>query len=160
MAGSGKSTIGRLLARRLRRDFIDVDRAIEESAGTSIEQIFADGGEPLFRDNETLVLREALEHGDPQVVSTGGGVVVTAENRRMLRSRSVCVWLRAEADTLVERLVLSPVRRPLVDGDVAQNVRRLLEERTGYYEELADITCDVDHRRPHVIVDEICAGIS
>jgi shikimate kinase len=103
LSGAGKSSVGRLLAERLDWALLDVDALIETTAGRSIPQIFADEGEPGFRDREAEALRLALSLGE-RVIATGGGAVLRPENRRLLRDEALVVWLDAPTEVLIARL--------------------------------------------------------
>jgi shikimate kinase len=156
MMGSGKSTVGRLLATRLGREYADTDELIESAAKCSVREFFAEKGEPAFRDIETVVLDAALRVATPGVIGCGGGIVVSPASRALLTSgRAEVVWLRARADTLLRRLA-GATDRPLLDGDAEANVRRLADERAGYYEAVADVILDVDDRS----IDEVAEAIA
>src|SRR5262245_9448578 len=99
LSGAGKSSIGRLLAGQLGWPLRDTDALIVHSAGCEIAQIFAAEGEAHFRDREAAALRQALD-GPPVVVATGGGIVLRAENRALLRERAFVVWLDAPTAAL------------------------------------------------------------
>jgi len=139
--GSGKTSVGRLLARRLGYQFQDLDALIVEQAGKSINQIFADDGEAAFRDRETALL-STLVGKQRMVLSTGGGVVVREANRRLLRAAGLVVNLVATVDVLVSRLAQAN-DRPLLKGDEALDVRieRIMTEREPFYAD-ADIRID------------------
>ena len=146
LMGSGKTTVGRRLAARLDRTFIDADAALEEITDRTIAEIFATDGERGFRAVEADVLEELLEHHEPAVIASGGGVVLNGENRHRLRQPEVTVvWLDASPAFLASR-VEGKSHRPLLAGDAdARTVlTRLHEERTPLYEEVADIVVDVE----------------
>ncbi len=139
--GSGKSTVGRDLAARLRRPHRDTDAAVVHGAGRSIPEIFAEAGEADFRSRESASLKEILD-GPPAVVSTGGGIVVSEDNRRLLSDgRSLVVWLDASVEALLKR-VRNGRGRPLLDGDVAANMNAMVSERETWYSEVSDIRVD------------------
>lgn len=160
--GSGKSSVGRCLARHLKAPFVDLDARIEERASMPIAQLFATQGEEAFRRIETTVLGEAL--GQTAIIATGGGVVTREENRAMLKNASnsgaaSVVYLRAQPQSLATRIRRQPGVRPLIDGqstlDHAQTVARvqeLLAARAPLYEECADFLIDTDHRSLDEIV--------
>lgn len=153
--GTGKSTVGRLLADGLGRQLIDSDQLIEASTGRTVRQIFATDGEPAFRTLETAALRAALADGEPAVIAGAGGVVLSADNRRALRSSDAfVVWLRADLAVLSDRAV-SGEHRPLLDGDPDGTLRRMAVDRRALYEEVADATVDTAGRTPDEIADEI-----
>jgi shikimate kinase len=145
LMGSGKTTVGRRLAARLDRGFVDADAALVDIADRSIAEIFATDGEEAFRAIEADVLEELLEHHEPTVIATGGGVVLRPESRRRLQAPEVTVvWLDAVPAFLASR-VEGRSHRPLLAGDEpARDVlTRLHAERAPLYAEVADLTIDV-----------------
>src|ERR1051326_5701426 len=114
LRGTGKTTVGRLLAKLLNRPFHDADELLEQRAGRLIRDIFAAEGEAGFRDREEAILTELSAAGS-SVIATGGGVVLRESNRETMRRTGVAVWLTADVDTLVQRLQSDPAtmqRRP------------------------------------------------
>jgi shikimate kinase len=136
--GSGKSRVGRALASRLGWEFLDTDESVERAAGMKISEIFARDGESAFRRLESEALAALPTHRC--VVALGGGAVVSAENRRVLREKGTLVWLDAAPETLVERMGESQ-KRPLLAGlDRAGRVARLVAlraERLAAYSDAA-----------------------
>lgn len=134
MPGSGKSRVGRELAAMLDMPFMDLDKDIEEQAGCSIEEIFRYQDETTFREMEKVALRRASELSGA-VVACGGGVVLDAENRALMKSGGLVVWLNVSVKRLNERAPAGG-RRPLLrePGDM----ERLLDEREPLYREVAD----------------------
>jgi shikimate kinase len=155
LSGVGKSSVGRRLAAHLGWPLLDTDVLIAEAAGRTVVQIFADSGEPHFRDLESAALEHALAI-TPCVVSTGGGIVLRAENRALLRSRAVVIWLDAPTETLVARLLAHDEARPLIGGsDPAARLEALRAARASLYAEVA-------HARIHTAgyaVDAICEQV-
>ena len=139
--GSGKTSVGRLLAAQLGWEFVDLDALIAEEAGMSINAIFADYGEPYFRQLEQDQLKRLIGR-EQVVVSTGGGAVINPENRRLMRLIGRVVNLNAPLDQLVARLAAAD-DRPLLEGDEPRHViiGRLLAEREQYYAD-SDIRID------------------
>lgn len=132
MMGAGKSAMGRPLAQALGYRFIDADTALEETAGRTIPEIFAEAGEEGFRALESAVLNE-LSRWHSLVVATGGGVVTRPVNWGHLQ-QGVVIWLDAPETVLLDRLQADPTPRPLMDDpDPAARLRRLLEERRPLY---------------------------
>ena len=156
MMGSGKSTVGRELAGRLGWAFLDSDAQVEASTGSTVAELFAERGEEGFRAEESRVLAEALAGGQPAVVSAAGGTVLAEANRALLRSGGIVVWLRAEPATLAAR-VGSGAGRPLLGGDPAARLVELDAVRRPLYEEVADVTVDVDRLDRSGVVDRILA---
>ena len=132
--GSGKSTVGRLVARDLGLHFVDTDELIEQRAGSRISEIFATQGEAVFRAHEREILGE-LVRGEGQVIATGGGLVCQPGNMAVLKSGALVVCLWAAAETIWER-VRSQTHRPLLQvPDPRAEVARLLALREPYYRE-------------------------
>lgn len=149
LPGVGKSTVGRRTAQSLGWDFLDLDSAIEQRAGKSVRDIFDTEGEVAFRRRETEILRHSVESERPCIVAAGGGVVVTEENRDILKHARAVIWLTAPISDLETRLAPRSVRgrghRPLLDGDLAGNLQRLESERSRLYEEVAtDVVSTAD----------------
>ena len=141
LPGSGKSTVGRRLAKEIARPFADVDEQIELRAGATIPTIFADEGEAAFRRAEAEVLADLVGRPSPLVIAAGGGVVTVEANRARLAG-SVVVWLRASAAFLSART--DPTHRPLLAGDSRAAFARLAAERAPLYEAVADVVVDVE----------------
>jgi len=155
LSGVGKSSVGRQLAARLGWPLLDTDALIVETAERTIAQIFADSGEPRFRDLESAALQRAFAI-TPCIVSTGGGVVLRAENRALLRAHAFVVWLDAPTETLVARLLAHDEARPLIGGDdPAARLDALRAARAGLYGEVAHARVAAgDHAH-----EQICAQI-
>ncbi len=148
--GSGKTTIGPLLARRLGYDYFDLDEAIESVAGKTVQEIFVVDGEEAFRRLEALKLR-AVSRRAREVISMGGGAVTSGDNLYFAKTNGAVIYLRVEPTVLAERLRESAVRRPLLQdaqgkplegGALLRRIEKMLEERERYYEQ-ADITLDI-----------------
>ena len=153
LMGCGKSSVGRRLASRLDIPFVDADDEIELAAQKTIPEIFADHGEEHFRDGERRVIRRLLASG-PQVLATGGGAYMNAETRATIRSAGIAIWLRADLDVLMRR-VMKRDNRPLLKVEDPEGVmRKLIEVRYPVYAE-ADITVESRDVPHEVIVDEI-----
>lgn len=155
MMGVGKTTVARVLSDRLQRPVLDSDAMIEERTGRTVREIFAAEGEPAFRALETEVLRDALATPEPAIIAAAGGVVLSAENRAMLKASGArVVWLCAQPSTLVER-VRSGGHRPLLDEDPAGTLQRMFTEREPLYREVADAIVLVDHRSIGDVVEAV-----
>jgi shikimate kinase len=141
MMGAGKTTVGKALARRLGRDFIDCDREIVERTGVPIATIFEIEGEAGFRRRESAVLAE-LARRQGAVVATGGGVVLAQENRRLMRESGTVVYLHASLDHLHERTRRDVARPLLAKGDRRETLAALLEARDPLYREAAHIVVE------------------
>lgn len=138
MMGAGKTTVGRRLATRLGRHFIDSDEEIEKAAQMTIPEIFAQRGEPEFRAGETRVISRLLKQ-DGIVLATGGGAFVNAETRAQIKSGAVSVWLKADLDILFERVSRRSNRPLLKTADPKGTLQQLIEDRYPIYAE-ADLT--------------------
>ena len=158
MMGSGKSTVGHALARRLRRPLLDTDAEIVTAVGMPIAQIFATHGEAWFRAKESEVISDFLATQTPAVLSLGGGAVIAEHNRLLLRSWSDVVWLRASLGTLVAR-VGTGAGRPVLAGDPEGVLRRLIIERAPLYADAAGIIVEVDDRPTQVVVAHIIRAV-
>ncbi|MBE7417294.1 MAG: shikimate kinase [Ideonella sp.] len=147
MPGSGKSTVGRQLARRLGWAFVDADSEIERQLGQSIRSYFEQHGEPRFRDLESGVLGRLLI-GESKVIATGGGAILRESNRHALRARAEVVYLRSTPEELMRRL-RHDTHRPLLQvGDPMRKLRELYRARDPLYREIARFT--IETGRPSV----------
>lgn len=158
MMGAGKSSIGRRLAERLGMPFVDADTAIEEAAGKTITEIFAEHGEAYFRDGERRVISRLLEEGG-KVLATGGGAFMSQATRELIAERGVSIWLKASLPVLMERVKRRSNRPLLKTDDPEATLRRLIEERYPVYA-LADITIESRDVPHDMILDEITAGLA
>lgn len=145
--GAGKSSIGRRLAERFGLSFVDADQAIVERAGASINAIFERDGEAAFRTLERGVLAELLA-GRQQLIATGGGAVLEADNRQAIARRSFAVYLRVGVDSQLKRLERDRSRPLLARGDRAQVLGELTRQREPLYREVADLVLDTDQLTP------------
>lgn len=157
LPGSGKSTIGRRLAKTMGCALLDTDAAIEQRTGRSIPEIFATDGEPAFRRIEEEVIRDALEHHDG-VVSLGGGAVTTPGVRDALAGHAV-VYLEISADEGVRRTGGSTVRPLLAGPDRAEKYRELMHQRVPLYRRVATIRVNTNRRNPGAVVRYIVARL-
>jgi shikimate kinase len=158
MMGSGKTTIGKRLAARLRVPFVDADDEIELAAGLTIPEIFSKLGEPAFREGERRVIARLVTES-PCVISTGGGAIVTAETRNLLLQQATTIWLDAPLDVLVERTSRRNNRPLLHTADPALVLARLLEVRAPLYAQAAIHISSA--RQPHEkTVEAILAALA
>jgi CMP/dCMP kinase len=154
MMGSGKSTVGKLLAERAGMEFIDLDQMIVERAGRPISGIFESDGEETFRRMETEALREVLS-ATHAVIATGGGIVTRAENRRLLRQIGNVFWLDAPAEELLVRIGDDETRPMLRGGDPLKRLEQLLAERREFYADASDIHLDTTELDPQELAARI-----
>ena len=149
--GSGKSTVGKLLAEQLRWPFIDLDTVIEGGQGLTIRAIFENSGEPFFRQVERAALTE-VSKSDPAVIALGGGTFAQPENVNFIReSRGTTVWLDCPSEILRRRCE-GMQNRPLFRD--AESFHRLLAERLSFYQ-LADFRISTEDRSPREVVEDI-----
>jgi shikimate kinase len=152
--GSGKSAVGRHLARLLRFSFHDSDADIEAKTGVDIAFIFEKEGEAGFRQRE-LESIERLTRLDGVVIATGGGAVILPENRRLLADRGTVVYLQTSVAQQLERTRHGRHRPLLNDTDPKVKLGELMDQRAGLYAEIADLTVSTDGRRVQLVADEI-----
>jgi shikimate kinase len=157
--GTGKSTVGRIVAGGRARPFFDADLELEATAGRSVAAILVADGEPVFRDWEERTLAELIDRSPTAVVATGGGVVVREANRRLLRAFGFIVWLTAEPAELAHRIESDPrglTARPALtaDGTIAE-LAQVIEVRTPLYREVADAVIETGGKTP----DQVAAAI-
>ncbi len=151
--GSGKTTVGKQLAKRLRLDFVDSDHMIEERCGVSISTIFDIEGEEGFRKRETKMLTELCERSGV-VLATGGGAIATEENRILLRKGFV-IYLKTSIETQMARTQKNQNRPLLENVDAEEKLKELMSERGTLYEQEADLIVVSGDRVVSKVVDEI-----
>ena len=151
--GSGKTTVGKVLADFLGCPFMDLDDLVVKKAGKSIPDIFAQDGEPAFRELEAQVLRKTVAKyaESTAVLALGGGAVLAPASAALLREKTVCIYLRATLDTLLARLAGETAGRPLADASLADR----LASREPIYEKTAHVIIDTDGLSPDEVADEI-----
>ncbi|WP_421707726.1 shikimate kinase [Algihabitans sp.] len=158
LMGAGKSCIGRRLAQRLGRRFVDADTEIEKAAGCSISDIFAEHGEAYFRSGEKRVISRLLQTPG-QVIATGGGAFMDPDTRAAVTAAGRSVWLRADLDLLIKRTSRRDNRPLLRQGNPREILQRLIDERYPVYA-LADVTVDAAEGPPDVTVERVLKGLS
>jgi shikimate kinase len=143
LMGSGKTTVGKRIAQELGYDFADSDDLVASTTGKSVRDIFSQDGEAVFRKYESDAIRLTLVDGNsPIVLATGGGAVISSENRTIISDHaSHVVWLDASVDDLVVR-TKSGAGRPLLDGDASKTLQSLSDQRSAWYEEIATLRID------------------
>jgi len=156
--GSGKSAVGRRLARELGLEFVDSDDEIERRTGVDIPYIFEKEGEAGFRQREAEIIAD-LTGRTGLVLATGGGAILDAGSRECLRSRGRVVYLRATVDQQMARTRRSTDRPLLNNADPRGTLERLMAVRAPLYEEVAAITVDTDGRKVKTVVDQIVRAL-
>lgn len=152
--GAGKSTIGKLLAKRIGYRFYDTDYLVMKGFGKPVSQIFIENGEKAFHRAEILVLNE-LARRERCVVSTGGGTLVRDDTFQIARESGMLVYLRAPVSSLYERVIFSPKDRPMVDVPDTESAFVERFETCRHYYERSDISVETIQRRPDDVVQEI-----
>ena len=148
--GAGKSTI----ARGLDPDFVDMDALLEEQLGMPIARFFEEKGEAVFRQIEEEVLADLLKTN--QVVSTGGGVVISQKNRDLLKKNPDNIYLKADFETLYQRISADKDnQRPLFLNNSKEDLATIFDERQAWYEEVANKIVDVSSLSPEEIIEEL-----
>jgi shikimate kinase len=152
--GTGKSAVGRMLAKRLKRDFVDLDERIEKDAGCAIPTIFAKEGEAGFRAREAKAVQHAAKLKN-SVIATGGGVMLNEANVDALKKAGMLVCLTARPDVILQRTLGSISTRPLLAGEnPKERIEELLKLREPFYAR-ADISIETSDRTIEAVVDEI-----
>lgn len=154
MPGSGKSTIGKGLAKALDRHFVDLDHEIEARCGVAIPVIFEIEGEQGFRKRESQVLQEVAKQSDT-VVATGGGAVLAEQNREILGTHGIVVYLRASVEDLYRRTSRDRNRPLLATNDPKARLQDLFEQRSPVYAALADIVMETGTASVPSVVQQI-----
>ena len=148
---SGKTAIGKMLVRELRRGFLDTDSLIEKNTGCSIEMIISRHGWDYFREIEKRLVEE-VSRGDNLVIATGGGVVMDKENVKNLKETGWIVWLKGESEVLKARMdneqKSGKIRPSLTGADPLEEIKQVLEERTPLYEQAANLVVDTTSFSP------------
>ena len=157
--GAGKSTIGRLLAAELSREFYDSDHEIQARCSADIPWIFDVEGEAGFRDRETQMIRELTRH-EGVVIATGGGAVLREENRRVLRESGTVIYLLTTVEQQLRRTAKDRNRPLLQRGDREQLLREMFALRDPLYRATADVVVRTDRRGPRAVVNEIVRRVT
>lgn len=152
--GSGKTAVGRQLARLLDVPFYDSDAEVERRTGVDIPFIFEREGEVGFRQREREAI-EALTQLEPIVMATGGGAILNAENRALLAEHGTVIYLETSLGQQLQRVGTGRGRPLLRDGDLGDRLRKLRADREPFYRELADHIVPTDHRRVQKVAEQI-----
>ena len=157
--GSGKTSTGRMLAKEMGYAFADTDEEVTKRTGVSIAYIFDVEGEEGFRKRECLALKECLNDNN-KIISTGGGIVLSKENRDLLQDRGTVVYLQTSIRFQVKRTVSTNNRPLLQNKDPEETLEKLMLTRTPLYEEIADITIMTDNKSLQEMSKEIQRAIN
>lgn len=159
--GSGKSTLGKVLARLLNYSFIDLDRYIEKKEGATVAEIFSRHGEEKFRELERLAIHETAQKGDT-VVATGGGAPCFFDNMDFMNQQGITVYLKIMPDNLARRLTSAPAHRPLLaekdENELHEFIKQRLKERSPFYQK-ANIVADTETLSPEETARNIVQAI-
>ena len=153
--GTGKSTVGRLLAGRLGREFVSTDEEIVKRARRTIQEIVAQQGWEYFRDLESDFCRE-LGSRDQLIIDTGGGAILRAQNVEVLKKNGILIWLKASVETITKRIG-GDNQRPSLTGtkSFVDEIQDVLRERTPKYQAVADHTIATDGLTPHQLTETL-----
>ena len=152
--GSGKTTVGKIVASELFLEFHDTDATIEKKTGVTIDWIFDIEGEKGFRKRETLILKD-LVSSNSIVLATGGGIVIEAENRELLASRGTVFYLHTPLETQISRTAKDKDRPLLKDQDPEKVLTELQESRQSFYEEVADHIINTENKSGTDVANEM-----
>ncbi len=159
LMGTGKSTVGRRLAKRIKYGFLDTDEELQLSSARSVRDIFANDGEEVFRDLEAQTLSAAYGRVDPLVIAVAGGGVLRQSNRLLISHMTHRIWLTADLDLIIRRVSARALskqgHRPLIDDDPRARLTQLYRERSSVYASLATSIVDVTDLKIHEVVDAL-----
>jgi shikimate kinase len=158
MMGAGKTTVGRALATRMKREFVDTDRLLVDRTGVPVTTVFEIEGEEGFRRRESAILREICED-DERVVATGGGIVLDEENWRVMRESGTVVYLRARLESLWERTRHDSSRPLLATANPRERLAELLKQREPLYRAAAHIIVDSGPQSAAKLVNRVLAAL-
>jgi shikimate kinase len=157
MMGAGKTTVGRRIAARLGRRFVDSDEEIEKAANMSIEEMFSELGEPEFRSGEARVIARLLREGE-MVLATGGGAFINPETRALVKADGLSVWLKADVDVLFARVSRRSNRPLLKTENPRETLKTLVNARYPIYAE-ADVTVYSRDVSQDMVADEVISAV-
>ena len=152
--GSGKSTIGKILAEKTGWELVCLDELIEKRAGKSIPEIVEQEGWERFRQLESEILKEVIKK-EPAIFDLGGGVVEREENRKLIKENCFVVWLKASPEVLAERIKHSQNRPSLTGKDFLEEISGVLARRTPFYQEVSHLELNTQNQEPSQLVQKI-----
>lgn len=158
LMGAGKTTVGRALARKLNKQFIDSDHEIETRTGVSIPLIFEIEGEASFRQRESEVIRDLTARSDI-VLATGGGAILKSENRDYLKTRGTVIYLRASVNSILQRTSHDKNRPLLQTENPRERIEQLAREREPYYRDVADFIVETGRPNVQLLVQTIISQL-
>lgn len=159
LMGSGKTTAGRRLAKKIGCVFVDTDDVVREAAGAAVREIFERDGEARFREYESIALTQILRDKTPRIIAAAGGVVLADKNRATIEaSGAFIVWLQADTTALVAR-VASGTHRPLLSDDATATLEEMSIARDKLYAGLADIRIDTNHQSVKSVAELLFVGL-
>jgi len=154
LMGAGKTTVGKLLAKKLKKTFFDTDQEIEKKLGVKVAVIFELEGEEGFRKRETQMIDELTQKKDI-ILATGGGAVLSEENRRMLKERGKVIYLNAKPQNLAKRMAHDKDRPLLQQGNLEETLNRLYQERHPLYLSVASFVVDTGQQKTQTVLNKI-----
>ena len=158
LMGSGKTTLGKILSKKLDKIFYDSDQVIEEKLGVDVPMIFGYEGEAGFREREKDILNKLV--GIQNIVlATGGGIILSKSNRDLLAKNGIVIYLKSNQKDLILRMKNDKTRPLLKNGNIEEIIKKLYKEREPLYEEIADFEIMTKNKRIHEIVNEIISVI-
>jgi shikimate kinase len=158
--GTGKTVVGEILGRRLRMNYVGVDKRIVETAGMSIPEIVEKYGWPAFRDLESKVVQQ-LSQDDHLIIDTGGGVIERSENILTLKANRYIFWLKASVDTIISRIQSDTQRPALTAGKTfIEEIEEILNQRIPKYQMAAHFEIDTDNLTPEQVANTIMEMLS
>ena len=158
LMGSGKTTLGKILSKKIDKQFYDSDQVIEETLGVDVPIIFEYEGEAGFREREKDILKELV--GIQNIVlATGGGIILSKSNRDLLAKNGIVIYLKSNQKDLILRMKNDKTRPLLKNGNIEEIIKKLCKEREPLYEEIADFEIMTKNKRIHEIVNEIISVI-
>jgi shikimate kinase len=159
LMGSGKTTLGKILSKKLDKQFYDSDHVIEEKLGVNVPMIFEYEGEAGFREREKVILKELVSKQNI-VLATGGGIILSESNRDLLAKNGIVIYLKSNQKDLILRMKNDKTRPLLKNGNVELIIKKLCQEREPLYEEIADFKIATKNKRIYEVVNEIIRVIN